>query len=145
MEFKDFPRFLGKSGKYEIHPPKLCASLDPLHAVPTVHLVPGDVHPPPGVPRGVWVAGIRAHTTAPWSDPLHAVPTVHLDRDSVILYRSAHNLAGWPGAQGQRTGVLGQPVQVASLRVPRNALYFASPLPSCAESKKIKMTPLLIS
>ena len=27
MEFKDFPMFLGKSGKYEIHPPKLCASL----------------------------------------------------------------------------------------------------------------------
>ena len=26
-EFKDFPMFLGKSGKYEIHPPKLCASL----------------------------------------------------------------------------------------------------------------------
>ena len=27
MEFQDFPRILGKSGKYEIHPPKLCASL----------------------------------------------------------------------------------------------------------------------
>ena len=27
MEFQDFPTFLGKSGKYEIHPPKLCASL----------------------------------------------------------------------------------------------------------------------
>ena len=27
MEFQDFPMFLGKSGKYEIHPPKLCASL----------------------------------------------------------------------------------------------------------------------
>ena len=27
MESKDFPMFLGKSGKYEIHPPKLCASL----------------------------------------------------------------------------------------------------------------------
>ena len=27
MEFKDFPMFLGKSGKYEIHPPKLCAGM----------------------------------------------------------------------------------------------------------------------
>ena len=27
MEFKDFAMILGKSGKYEIHPPKLCASL----------------------------------------------------------------------------------------------------------------------
>ena len=27
MDFRDFPRMLGKSGKYEIHPPKLCASL----------------------------------------------------------------------------------------------------------------------
>ena len=27
MDFHDFPRFLGKSEKYEIHPPKLCASL----------------------------------------------------------------------------------------------------------------------
>ena len=28
MEFQDFPMFLGKSGKYEIHPPKLCAGID---------------------------------------------------------------------------------------------------------------------
>ena len=28
MDFRDFPRFPGKSGKYEIHPPKLCAGLD---------------------------------------------------------------------------------------------------------------------
>ena len=28
VEFKDFPRFLGKSGKYEIHPPKLCAGIE---------------------------------------------------------------------------------------------------------------------
>jgi len=27
MDFHDFPMFLGKSGKFEIHPPKLCASL----------------------------------------------------------------------------------------------------------------------
>ena len=27
MEFQDFPMFLGKSGKYEIHPPKLCAGI----------------------------------------------------------------------------------------------------------------------
>merc|ERR1719263_171336 len=27
MAFQDFPRFPGKSGRYEIHPPKLCASL----------------------------------------------------------------------------------------------------------------------
>ena len=27
MEFNDFPMFLGKSGKYEIHPPKLCAGI----------------------------------------------------------------------------------------------------------------------
>ena len=27
MDFRDFPMILGKSGKYEIHPPKLCASL----------------------------------------------------------------------------------------------------------------------
>ena len=26
MDFHDFPMILGKSGKYEIHPPKLCAS-----------------------------------------------------------------------------------------------------------------------
>ena len=26
MEFQDFPMILGKSGRYEIHPPKLCAS-----------------------------------------------------------------------------------------------------------------------
>ena len=29
MEFQDFPRFLGNSGKYELHPPKLCAGLLP--------------------------------------------------------------------------------------------------------------------
>ena len=28
MEFQDFPRFPGKSGKYEIHPPKRCTRLD---------------------------------------------------------------------------------------------------------------------
>ena len=27
MEFQDFPMILGKSGKHEIHPPKLCAGL----------------------------------------------------------------------------------------------------------------------
>ena len=27
MDFHDFPLFLGKSGKYESHPPKLCAGL----------------------------------------------------------------------------------------------------------------------
>ena len=27
MYFRDFPMILGESGKYEIHPPKLCASL----------------------------------------------------------------------------------------------------------------------
>ena len=27
MDFRDFPMILGKSGKYEIHPPKLCAGL----------------------------------------------------------------------------------------------------------------------
>ena len=27
MIFHDFPMFPGKSGKYEIHPPKLCASI----------------------------------------------------------------------------------------------------------------------
>ena len=27
MNFRDFPMILGKFGKYEIHPPKLCASL----------------------------------------------------------------------------------------------------------------------
>ena len=27
MDFHDFPMILGKSGKYENHPPKLCASL----------------------------------------------------------------------------------------------------------------------
>ena len=27
MDLRDFPHILGKSGKYEIHPPKLCASL----------------------------------------------------------------------------------------------------------------------
>ena len=31
MEFHDFPRFLRKSGKYEIHPPKLCAGLYSTH------------------------------------------------------------------------------------------------------------------
>ena len=29
MDFHDFLMFLGKSGKFEIHPPKLCASLGP--------------------------------------------------------------------------------------------------------------------
>ena len=33
MEFKNFPRFIGKSGKYEIHSPKLCAG---------IHLAKGD-------------------------------------------------------------------------------------------------------
>ena len=28
MDFRDFPMILGKSGRYEIHPPKLCASLE---------------------------------------------------------------------------------------------------------------------
>ena len=27
MDFRDFPKIIGKSGKYEIHPPKLCAPL----------------------------------------------------------------------------------------------------------------------
>ena len=27
MDFRDFPMFLGKSGKYKIHPPKLCAGI----------------------------------------------------------------------------------------------------------------------
>ena len=27
MDFHDYPMILGKSGKYEIHPPKLCAGI----------------------------------------------------------------------------------------------------------------------
>ena len=37
MDFHDFPRFLGKSGKLSHHPPKLCASL----AMTLVHSRPG--------------------------------------------------------------------------------------------------------
>ena len=35
MEFQDFPRFLGKSGKYEIHLPKLCAGIIPTDCLRT--------------------------------------------------------------------------------------------------------------
>ena len=41
MDFHDFPRILGKSGKYEIHPPKLCASLWQKARIPL--RVPGQV------------------------------------------------------------------------------------------------------
>ena len=61
MEFKDFPRFLGKSGKYEIHPPKFCAGIESTHlqrcAVSEVH------HCSPlrgGVPADALRACVRA-------------------------------------------------------------------------------------
>ena len=31
MDFRDFPHILGKSGKYESHPPKFCPSLGEAH------------------------------------------------------------------------------------------------------------------
>ena len=57
MDFHDFPTILGRSGKYEIHPPKLCASLarytnsdTPASGVPSrlgeiVHALPARVLP----------------------------------------------------------------------------------------------------
>ena len=41
MDFHDFPKILGKSGVYFIHPPKLCAGLAEI------------VTPAEGAPRGV--------------------------------------------------------------------------------------------
>ena len=80
MGFRDFPMILGKSGKYEIHPPKLCAGIVQCGSLKTTNMPAASVIEKQSQVASVVHAEQTPRHCADWKE----------ERG-----RRAHNFGGW--------------------------------------------------